>query len=92
LQAINPNYAIADDHVIIHFSPDSQQPFSGFKAQSVENTSLVSTVSAVETCKTLSAARECSGYMFVFLCELCVLSEAGGKKILPLTRIGTYNK
>jgi hypothetical protein len=22
-----------------------------------------------------------------FLCELCVLSEAGGEKILPLTRI-----
>jgi hypothetical protein len=36
--------------VIIHFPlPDGQQPFSGFKAQSVENTPFGATLSAVET-------------------------------------------
>jgi hypothetical protein len=34
--------------VIIHFPPDSQQPFSGFKAQSVENKPFGATLSAVE--------------------------------------------
>jgi hypothetical protein len=31
------------------FPPDSQQPFSGFKAQSVENAPFGATLSAVET-------------------------------------------
>jgi len=36
-------------NVIIHFPSDSQQPFSGFKAQSVEDTPFGATLSAVET-------------------------------------------
>jgi hypothetical protein len=45
------------------FPPDSQQPFSGFKAQSVENAPFGATLSAVETLQKRAEATEISSPM-----------------------------
>ncbi|PXF55221.1 MAG: hypothetical protein C4B58_15230 [Deltaproteobacteria bacterium] len=57
--SLSLNLLQAPGKVIIRPTPDSQQPFSGFKAQSVENTPFGAISPRLKPCKSLSAAREC---------------------------------